>query len=47
MSNNALKQKVDMLREQAAINMKMALMKVPESWQMDKNDPGFASFYSR
>ena len=30
--NNALKQRVEMLREQASINMKMALMKVPETW---------------
>ena len=32
MSNTALKQKVEIMREQAASNMKMALMKVPGSW---------------
>ena len=32
MSNNILKQKVDMLRSQAIINMNKAQMKVPEKW---------------
>lgn len=31
--NQSLRLKVDLLREQASINMKMALMKVPEKWQ--------------
>ena len=32
MSNNILKQKVDMLRGQAIVNMNKAQMKVPEKW---------------
>ena len=33
-SNNALRDKVTILRQQAAVNMKAALMKVPETWKV-------------
>mmetsp|Transcript_30978 Transcript_30978/g.41085 ORF Transcript_30978/g.41085 Transcript_30978/m.41085 type:complete len:121 (+) Transcript_30978:1505-1867(+) len=43
--NNALKGKVDFLREQASINMKMALMKVPEKWRTSL-DPKNSNYQS-
>ena len=36
-STNALRERVSLLREQAAVNMKAAMMKVPESWKVSVN----------
>ena len=36
-STNALREKVAILREQAAVNMKAAMMKIPENWKLTGN----------